>query len=154
MPPARARKPGLLNRQFGFPGATGKQKIRRLLLSLIKTKQSAGFFLVPQNKQTEVLPNKTPRKIHFYPKSAALPFGQTCFRPRPQTRAPFFIITNPNPPVNINDILNDIYDCPPKSGFQGFALGANLLYLYPAGGCSYQALQARPNGAFGSLKSR
>jgi len=26
MPPARARKPGLLNRQFGFPGATGKQK--------------------------------------------------------------------------------------------------------------------------------
>ena len=26
MPPTRARKPGLLNRQFGFPGATGKQK--------------------------------------------------------------------------------------------------------------------------------
>ena len=26
MPPMRARKPGLLNRQFGFPEATGKQK--------------------------------------------------------------------------------------------------------------------------------
>jgi len=66
---------------------------------LVKTKTSVGFF-GSANKQIAVLPNEIRRKIHLGPEFAALPFGQTRFRPR-QNIAPLRHPNKSKNPVNV-----------------------------------------------------
>jgi hypothetical protein len=77
----------------GFRKRPANKKIRRLFSSSVKAKTSVGFF-GSANKQIVVLPNEIRRKIHFGPEFAALPFGQTRFRPRTEPRH-YAILTNP-----------------------------------------------------------
>jgi len=65
MPPTRARKPGLLNRQFGFPGATGKQKNPAFAFVPDQDKNKRRIFWFRKTNKPKLCQTKPPEKFIF-----------------------------------------------------------------------------------------